>query len=107
MKTKTLLLFAVAGLSIASAKSFTVMVPDQATVNGTPLAAGEYKVSVNGASVTLLERNTKNVVQANATVQTADRKFDNTSILSKTVDGKNEIDEIDLGGTKTKLEFNR
>ncbi len=107
MKSKIVLMFAVAGLSIASAKSYNVTFPDSVVVNGTALAAGEYAMTVDGTAVTLRERGTHNVTQANATLETAERKFDSTSIISSTVDGKDRVNEIDLGGTKTKVEFGR
>jgi hypothetical protein len=38
-------------------------------------------------------------------VQTAEKKYSETTVQSKRVDGKDLVDEIQIGGTKTALDF--
>jgi hypothetical protein len=45
-------------------------------------------------------------VEANVKVESAESKFNSTSVRYQNGDGKYRIQEIRLGGTKTKLVFN-
>ncbi len=44
-------------------------------------------------------------LEADATVQEMPTKFAETIVQSKHVDGKDLVDEIQIGGTKTALDF--
>ena len=44
-------------------------------------------------------------LQTDATTQSADKKFPSTAVDSELVNGKNKIQEIDLGGTATIVKF--
>ena len=111
-QTKLMLLFAGVGLSIAAAKSYEISVPDNTEVAGTHLAAGDYKVKVEGTVATLsggtnLNGGTAKSVEAKGAIETSGAKFPQTALeISTGSDGVNHITAIDLGGTKTKLTFN-
>jgi hypothetical protein len=110
MKTKTqtkiLLLFAAAGLSIASAKTYGISVPDHAVLAGAQVRAGEYRVTVDGTTATLVGEH-KQQVAATGAIQPSDKKFAQTQLeISTGNDGTNHIIAIDLGGTNTRLTFN-
>jgi hypothetical protein len=107
MKTKVLLALALAGASILSAKSYDISIGTTAMFGATQLASGQYKLSVDGSKVTLVNPDTRKSVEAEGKVQTAAKKFSETSVQSKQVDGKNVIDKIELGGTTTSIEFTR
>ncbi len=99
-------LFAAAGLGIASAKTYDVAVPDHAEVAGTPLKAGDYGVKVNGTMATFNGPDQKKV-EVTGQIQASNTKFDQTQLeVAKGSDGFDHIIAIDLGGTKTKLTFN-
>jgi hypothetical protein len=101
MFKKVLFTFAVVGLAVASAKSYTVNLYQTATIGKTELKAGEYRVDVNGDTATI--RNGQFHGQVPVKVETSDKKFPTTVVrLSDT--GK--VQEIRLGGTTTKLVFN-
>jgi hypothetical protein len=105
-KTKLLFLFTAAGISIASAKSYSIIVPDHSEVAGNQLKGGDYSVKVDGTTAVLRDENNK-AVRVTGTVQPADRKFEQSAVeINKGADGVNHIIAIDLGGTKTKLTFN-
>ncbi|HZT28274.1 MAG TPA: hypothetical protein VFA33_00215 [Bryobacteraceae bacterium] len=106
MKMKLLVAFAAAGLSVAAAKSYDISLSQAVRVGSTQLPPGTYKLKVEASKVTLMDPNTGRTVTADAKVSTADKKYDHTAIVSKKVDGADHIDEIDLGGTKTKIQFN-
>jgi hypothetical protein len=107
-RTKLLVLFAgAAGMWIASAKSYRIIVPDHTEMAGTQLKAGDYTVKVDGAKAVLIGEDDKRV-EATGTIQTADRKFPETTLeINKGSDGINHVTAIDLGGTTTRLTFSR
>ena len=105
MTRKFLLSFAILALSaVASAKSYTVTLFQPSIVGGAELQPGEYKLDLSESKVTL--RNGKKSAEATVTVESADQKFPSTSIRYRNGDGKYRIQEIRLGGTKTRLVFN-
>ena len=68
---------------------------------------GQYKLSFDGSKVTLVNENTRKSFETTATVQTSGKKFNDTVVESKRDGGKLLVDEIQLGGTKTALDFKR
>ena len=68
---------------------------------------GHYKVSFDGSKVTLVNEATQKSFETTATVQTSGKKYDETVVESKRDGGKLLVDEIQLGGTKTALDFKR
>jgi len=95
--------FAVLGLALASAKSYTMNLFEPALAGSTELKAGEYQVSVDGQNAVI--RSGKTTSQVPAKIEAADTKYDNTSVKYVVSGGKKQIQEIHLGGTKTKIVF--
>lgn len=99
---KLMLVFATFALALATAaSSYTVNVGDPTWVAGKELQPGDYKVQIDGNKVTL--KSGKNVIEVPGKVESTDRKFDTTAIVSQTENGKLKMSEIRLGGTKTKI----
>jgi hypothetical protein len=67
------------------------------------LKPGEYRVEVVDQKAVITKDKTRN--EAPVKVETAASKYDNTSVRFTNGDGKLHIQEIHLGGTKTKLVF--
>lgn len=103
MHKKLLLAFAVMGLAVASAKTYTVNLYSAAKMGGTELQPGTYQLEVKDSKAVI--KNGK--VQGEATVkeEAGDTKYNATTVRFNNADGKMEIQEIRLGGTKTKLVF--
>jgi hypothetical protein len=72
-------------------------------VQGTPLAAGEYRVTVLGEKATF--HNGKQTWTVDVKVINQEEKFDTTAIRFVTRDGQHVMTEISIGGSKTKLVF--
>ena len=106
MKMKWLLAFALAGLSIASAKTYHVTISDPSVVAGVQLKPGNYKLNLEGSKVLFIGNREKLAAEANATKETSPKKFEYTSVDFKVTGGKYRIESISLGGTRTKLDFN-
>jgi hypothetical protein len=104
MKRRLLFTFALAGLAVASAKSYTVNLFQPAMVGNTELKPGEYKIEVVDQKAVI--RNGKIESQTPVKVETGDVKYDTTTVRFSNGDGKMHILEIHIGGTKTKLVFN-
>ena len=100
MVHKILIAFSTLALAIASAAtSYSVKLFDPATLNGTQLKPGEYRLEVKDNKAVL--KLGKQVVEAPVTVENTSSKIGTTSV--KYMNG--QIQEIRLGGTTTKLIF--
>jgi hypothetical protein len=112
MIKKLVLIFAILAVVAATAGTvpgvsgnYKVTLLQPSVVNGTVLKPGEYRLNVAADKVTIV--NGKNSVEVPVKIETAEQKFDSTAIRYTEQDGKASISEIRLGGTKTRLVFNR
>lgn len=106
MKKNILLAIGVAGLAVisASAKSYSVQLYQPAVLGNMTLKPGEYKVDVNDQKAVLSSG--KVHCEAPVKVESTDNKYNSTTVRFSNGDGQMHIQEIHLGGTKTKLVFN-
>jgi uncharacterized secreted protein with C-terminal beta-propeller domain len=102
---KLILLVAVAGLSVLGAKSYDVTFASPAVLGSVEVPAGQYSLKIDGSKVMLTNSTNGKHVEADATVQAMPTKFSETIVQSKHVDGKDLVNEIQIGGTKTALDF--
>ena len=89
--------------SVASAATFKVSFVEPSVVKGKELKAGDYQLNVKENSVVIVQG--KKQVEVPAKVENTNRKFDRTRILYNENKGKFSIQEIEIGGTTTKLTF--
>ena len=104
MLRKIVILFAIAAIGVAAAASYHVTLFQPTVVQGQELKPGQYKLDLK--DTTLLIINGKTSVETKVQVEKCDEKFSTTTIRFATTDGKYAIQEIRLGGTKTKLVLN-
>jgi len=105
MIRKALPLFVMAGMAIASARSYTVNLFQPSMVGTTELKPGEYRLEVNDQKAVIKKGNVQ--TESPVKVEEGDTKYDATTVrYVNNADGKVRIQEIRLGGTKTKLIFN-
>jgi hypothetical protein len=97
--------FALATLSIASAKSYDITLGVPAMAGNTELKAGQYKLKVDGNQAVFTNAEDAKSFTTPVRIENSDRKFDQTAIQSRNQNGTDSIREIDLGGSTTKLEF--
>ena len=103
MKRALTVIFAL-GISVAyAASSYHVTLYKATTVNGTQLKAGDVKLELQGDKVVL--RQGKTSVESNVTVQNGSQKFFDTSVGYVGDSANNQVQEIRLGGTTTKILF--
>jgi hypothetical protein len=103
MIRKAALLFIAAGLAIAGARTYTVSLFEKAMFGTTELTPGEYKVEVSDQKAII--RQGKLQSESPVKVEENASKFDATTVRYNHDGGKTRIEEIRLGGTKTKLVF--
>jgi hypothetical protein len=107
MKKTIILFLAIAGLTFAGSKSFEVTFNAPAVLGPMEVESGHYHVSFDGSKVTLVNETTRKSFETTATVQASEKKYSETVVESKRDAGKLLVDEIQVGGTKTALEFKR
>jgi hypothetical protein len=103
MLRKMMLCVVVAGVSIASAKTYTVTLSDPYTLGATRLQPGDYRLVVNGTTAVLTDWQ-KNV-HLNGTVATEAAKFEQTAVISMTRHNNMRLQSIQLGGTHLEVDF--
>jgi hypothetical protein len=85
----------------AAASSYHIKIADPTWVGTTELKAGEYEVKVDGDKVTFKQG--KNIIAVAAKVETNATKYSDTQMDVKTINGQAKLQELDLGGTKSKI----
>jgi hypothetical protein len=92
---------AVFAFAAGSSSRFTLSQPT--VIAGQELKPGDYRVEWNGEKATI--KGGKQSVEAAVKMETGTQRFSSTAIRYETVDGKAQLNEIWIGGTKTKLIF--
>ncbi len=108
MINKTLLYVAALALSIvsiASAKSYDIVLSATTKVGSAQLAAGDYKMKVDGANAVFTDQKTLKSVTVPAKVESSSKKYESTQIDAEKQGDMDHIKAIELGGSTTKLEF--
>jgi hypothetical protein len=101
---KQVLAFAFVAFSVASAATYKVSFVEPSVVKGKELKAGDYQLNVKQNSVVIVKNN-KQQMEVPAKVEQTGPKYDRTRVLYNERNGKFSIQEIELGGTNTKLTF--
>ncbi len=101
-------LLAVAALSlctlgVVSAKSYSISLSNETKAGNVELKPGDYTVKVDGTNAVFTSSNGEKAGSVPVKIESTDKKFDNTSIITTKNGNTDEIKEIDLGGSKTKL----
>lgn len=93
--------FATLMLAVASAATtYHITLFQNSVVNGTNLKPGDYKVAINNDKATISQG--KQSTEVPVKVEITDRKNQTTAVRYGT---ESRVQEIRIGGTKTKLVF--
>lgn len=103
MLRKVVFSFAVFALALASARSYSLDLSTQAFAGATELKAGAYQVTLAGQNAVI--RGAKVDSQNPVRVETVNQKYAMSGVKYVVIDGRKQIQEIYLGGTRTKLVF--
>ncbi len=96
---------ALCSLSMLSAKSYEIVLSGPTKAGSVQLKAGQYKVKVEGSNAVFTEVNSNKSFTTPVKIETSDKKFEDTKIQSTKEGSADRLEEIDLGGSKTKLAF--
>jgi hypothetical protein len=110
MKTKMtciaiLLAFGFLTATASADQNYGFTLSSASKIGNAELRPGDYKLVVDTQKVMLTELRTGKSIELEAKVENADKKFAATEIRSKQVDGVDQISEIRIGGSKTKIAF--
>ena len=104
MLARLLLLAALLGVSLASAKNYTFTISDTMKAGSTTLKPGQYTVKMEGSKA-VLKDGAGHDVPANVKVESSDTAFKNTEVSTTQSNGTGKIEWIGLGGSKSKIVF--
>src|SRR3954470_24169002 len=96
---------AFASLTVVSAKTYEITLSNPTKVGSVQLKPGQYKLKVDGANAVFTDINSSKSFTTPVKVENGDKKFDDTRVQSVKDGAGDKINEIDLGGSKTKLGF--
>jgi hypothetical protein len=106
MTTKSLLLIGTLALaSIASAKSYDLILSAPANAGSVQMAAGEYSIKVLGGFAFFTNVDTGKKFITAVKVEDGGKKYGTTAVDCSTKGGEKQITFVELGGSSTKLEL--
>jgi hypothetical protein len=111
MKKLIVAALAIASLTFAgtktakSSKSYSITLSAPAVAGSLQLKAGQYKLKVDGDNAVFTDVESTKSFTTPVKVENVDKKFDDTKVQSVREGETDKIREIDLGGSKTKLDF--
>jgi hypothetical protein len=103
MKKALAVIFALGISVVYAASTYHVTLYKPTTINGTQLKPGDVKLELQGDKVVIKQGKTS--VESSVTVENGAHKFDASSVGYVGDSTNNQIQEIRLGGTTTKLLF--
>jgi len=95
---------ALALASIASAKSYDIVLSGSASAGKLQLKAGEYSLKVEGNQAIFTDQSGKKF-SAPVKLENAPNKFNVTAVDTTGQTGSEKIQRIELGGSNTQLDF--
>lgn len=87
--------------ALAHAETYHVTFLKSSIVAGQELKPGDYKVEVNNGTAVISRG--KQVVETKVKTEQTDRKYDATTVRYRLEGDKYKMEEIGIGGSKTKL----
>ncbi len=96
---------AVSSLSILGAKTYDITLSAPTKAGSVQLKPGQYTLKIDGSNAIFTDVNSAKSFTTPVKVETTDKKFSDTKVQSSKDGDVDKLDEIDLGGSKTKLGF--
>jgi|SRR5678816_4073330 hypothetical protein len=89
----------------APTRGYNINLSTNVKAGSLELKAGRYRLVLQGNTATFTEAGKSKGVTTPVKLQEGDKKFEDTRIITSKDGATDKIDEIDLGGSKTKLTF--
>lgn len=96
---------AFSSLCILSAKTYEITLASPTKAGSVQLKPGQYSLKIQGANAIFTDMKSSKTFTTPVKVVESDKKFDDTMVQSTKDGDTDRIEEIDLGGSKTKLGF--
>jgi hypothetical protein len=96
---------ALSTVAMAGDKTYNVVLPTTMKAGGVELAAGEYKVKVDGSNAIFTGGQKHDSITVPVKVENTETKYPATALDTSSQGGTQQITAIELGGSKVKLEF--
>jgi hypothetical protein len=100
----SILAFSFLGLASA-AKTYHITLASATKVGSLELQAGDYAVRVNGSDAVFTNEDTAKKFTTPVKVENANQKFDQTAVVTTKDSGEDMVQDIQLAGTSTQLDF--
>jgi|SRR5579871_130177 len=104
-KLCVLAVLTLSSLCVLSAKTYQITLIHPSHIGSVQLKPGQYTVKLQGDNAIFTDVNSDKTFTAPVKVQATETKFDETQVQSSRDGDVDKIEEIDLGGSKTKLGF--
>jgi hypothetical protein len=88
---------------LAGAATYNFKIFEKVSIDGKELKPGDYKVEVKDNTAVI--RSGKDSTEVKVRTESAQRKYDSTVVRYSKDGGKTNLEEIHIGGSKTKLVF--
>ena len=108
MTLKSILMVGTLSLSsvvLLNARSYDIHLYTPAMAGNVQLPAGDYKLKLDGTNAVLKDSDNNKTYTTPVKVETEDKKFDETAVVTDNDNGTTHIKAIEIGGSTTKLEF--
>ena len=92
-------------VAVAGSKSYDITLDTPAKAGNAQLTRGEYKLQVEGSNAVFTGMQSHTAVTVPVKVQNTDTKYSQTAVDTSKQGDAVQIKSIELGGSKTKLEF--
>jgi hypothetical protein len=104
-KLFTVGILALCSLTIAIAKNYELTLSSTTKVGSLELKPGQYTLKVQGDKAVFTFVDTAKQFTTNVKVEATDKKFDTTRVDASKTGNVDVVKDIELGGSKTRLQF--
>ena len=94
-------------VAFAGSKTYDLTLSSTVKAGSAQLAPGDYKLKLDGSNAVITGAQNGKSVTVPVKVENGNTKYGSTTFDSTTQGGATQITSIELGGSKTKLEFGK
>jgi hypothetical protein len=98
-------ILALCSLTLAVAKNYELTLSSTTKVGNLQLKAGQYVLKVQGDKAVFVFLETAKEFTTSVKVENTEKKFDTTRVDATKDGGVDVVKDIELGGSKTRLQF--
>jgi len=103
-KVLSITAFALFSLTMLSAKTYDITLVAPTKAGSVQLKPSHYSFRVDGSTVTFKDESSK-TYSTPVKIETGDKKYDETKVQATKDGDTDRLEDIELGGSKTKLGF--